>query len=604
MPKVKPFNDFTWWLNANTTNAVGDKDLIKALNVFYNAAWQLQTRRGYRTFWDQIGSSPITSYFFYQRDDNQNRVAICHSGDKLYSYNWTTRSAISGAWNLMEYETLPWMTSKRVRRDFVVYKNIAYMCDWVNQYCSFDWVTFNKIGTGTTYSPATVNTTTDEISYGSHWLVVNDEVYFTTTGTIPAWITANQIYYVSSVPTSWTFTISTSPNWSKVDITSSGSGTLSYTKLTEPRPRYLTINAWVCWSAWEDKNPISVYYSAPLTWLGDLTNINTNVAIIWPSEDGVINWLNEYNQGTIITKSARVYYASLASWSFVSNAIDSQTWGYSDRAINTVWNSLVYFNERGIDSLAKRAWVDGAWALESQALSTKIRDLINTIKPKSYNSSAWQYIKEVNNYHFVFDSNQDDIPDTMVVYSSLTGGRTQYTFPEIYDFWNYIDTDWNRQYLFASANGGQMYEYEYGFDDNWIAIPVDIQTKKFDFWDPSQVKSFHFVDVVWRKQEWWEIDLSVYVDDETVWEWIVSDLQIDTSGVSQAIWCSPLWTDILGGEWNDLNLYPFTVRIPFFTRWQHISLRIQAEGVQMIFEKMRVWLDAETIETINFNNIL
>jgi len=49
----------------------------------------------------------------------------------------------------------------------------------------------------------------------------------------------------------------------------------------------------------------------------------------------------------------------------------------------------------------------------------------------------------------------------MVVYSSLTGGRTQYTFPEIYDFGNYIDTDGNRQYLFASANGGQMYEYEY-----------------------------------------------------------------------------------------------------------------------------------------------
>jgi hypothetical protein len=41
----------------------------------------------------------------------------------------------------------------------------------------------------------------------------------------------------------------------------------------------------------------------------------------------------------------------------------------------------------------------------------------------------------------MFDSNQDDIPDTMVVYSSLTGGRTQYTFPEIYDFGNYIDTD-------------------------------------------------------------------------------------------------------------------------------------------------------------------
>ena len=87
-------------------------------------------------------------------------------------------------------------------------------------------------------------------------------------------------------------------------------------------------------------------------------------------------------------KTNRVYYASRASGSFVSNSVDSQTGGYADRAINTVSNSLVYFNERGIDSLAKRAGVDGAGALESQPLSAKIRDLINQLKPKNYNSSA------------------------------------------------------------------------------------------------------------------------------------------------------------------------------------------------------------------------
>lgn len=604
MPKVKPFNDFTWWLNANTTNAVGDKDLIIAKNVFYNAAGQLQTRRGYRTFWNQIGSKPITSYYFYQRDDNQNRVAICHSWDKLYSYNWSTRSAISWAWNLMEFETLPWKTSNRVRWDFVVYKNIVYMCDWVNQYCSFDWTIFSKIGTWAAASSVTVNTTTDELSYVSHWLAVNDEIYFSSTGTIPWWIIAYQIYYIASVPTPGTFTISNSPNWTKLDITSAGTGTLSYTRITEPRPRYLTINSLVCRSAWEDKNPLTLYYSNPTTWLADLTNINTNVYIVWTGEDGIINGINEYNQWTIVAKNGKVYYASLASWSPVVNAIDSQTWWYSDRAINTVWNSLVYFNERWIDSLAKRAWVDWAWALESQSLSAKIRDLINLIKPSNYNSSVWQYIKEANNYHFMFDSNQDDIPDTMVVYSSLTGWWTQYTFPEIYDFGVYLDTNGNRQYLFASANWGQMYQYEYWFDDNWIPIPVEIQTKKFDFGDISQVKSFHFVDVVWWKQEWWEISLSVVVDEEIVWEWIVTDEQIDTNGISQGIWVSPVGTWLLWGEWSELDLYPFTVRIPFFERWHTISLKIVANWVQMIFEKMRVWLDSETIETINFNSIL
>jgi hypothetical protein len=64
-------------LNANTTNVVGEKDLVIAKNVFYNAAGQLQTRRGYRTFGSQIGSSPITSYFSYKRDDTGQQVAVC-----------------------------------------------------------------------------------------------------------------------------------------------------------------------------------------------------------------------------------------------------------------------------------------------------------------------------------------------------------------------------------------------------------------------------------------------------------------------------------------------------------------------------------------------
>lgn len=602
MPKIKPFVDFTWWLNANTTNAVGDKDLIIAKNVFYNAAWQLQTRRWYRKFWNQIGSSPITSFFSFRNTSTGKQVAVCASGTQLYSFDWTTWNSI--ATELQEYETLPWLSWQRTRRDFVVYKNILYMCDWVNLYCSYDWTTFSQIWAWTWMWPVTVDYTTDTFTHAWHWLVVWDEVYFTSPWAMPWWMNLKQVYYIHSVPTSATFKISTSPTWDILDLTSNWYWTVVFYKITEPRVRYLNINAGVCRSAWDDKNPFTLYYSNPLSGLGDLTNINTNAENIGNSEEWIINWLNEYNQGTLIMKNNRVYYASRASGSFVSNSIDSQTWGYADRAINTVSNSLVYFNERGIDSLAKRAWVDGAWALESQPLSSKIRDLINTLKPKNYNSSAWQYIKEVNNYHFVFDSNQDDIPDTMVVYSALTWWRTQYTFPNIYDFWQYIDSNNNIQYLFASASGGQMYEYEYWFDDDWSPIEVDLQTKKYDFGDPAQFKTFRFVDVIGRKQEGGEINLTVYVDDETQGEWTVTDSHIDISG--GWLWISALWTETLWGEGSDLFLYPFTVRIPLSTyaRGSNISLRIQASWVQLIFEKMRVGVDAEVIDVFNYNNIL
>lgn len=601
MPKIKHFNEFTGWLNANTTNVVGEKDLVIAKNVFYNAAGQLQTRRGYRTFGSQIGSSPITSYFSYKRDDTGQQVAVCTAWSSMYALTSWTRNAIAN--DLIEFETMPWRTTQRTRWDFVVYKNTLYMCDGVNPYCSYDWTTFTRIGVGSSIV-VTADNTTDTFTKVAHWLAVNDEVYFTSTLTVPTGITTSQVYYIQAVPTADTFKVSTTPSGTVLDFTTNWTGIVYYNKLSEPRIRYLMINQWVCRSAWEDKNPMSLYYSDPLTWLSNLTNINTNVAVIGSADDGIINWLSDYAQWAVAFKSGKIYYASIATGSFVSEAIDSQTGGYSDRAIAQVKNSLMYYNERWLDDLAKRVWVNGAGAIESQSLSSKVRDLLNTIKPISYNSSAGQYIREVNNYHFAFDSNQDDIPDTMVVYSSLTGGRSQYTFPDLYDTGWYIDSEGNRQYLFTSADGWQVFEYEYWFDDNGTPIEVEIQTKNFDFGDQAQVKTFSFVDVVWRKQEGDDINLSVIVDKETVGEWIVTDRNINLEWWAVGVGIRPVGIDPVWWIGGTTFLYPFTVRIPFYSRGSTVALNIQAEWVQLIFDRMRVWVDAETIDVFTYNNIL
>lgn len=596
MGKIKVYNNFTWGLNSNTTDAVWDKDLVIAENVFYNPAWQLQTRRGYTTFWNQIGSNPITSYFFFQRDDDQTKVALCSSGTNMYRLTSGTWNSIAS--NLIEYETLPWQTTKRTRRDYTVYKNVVYMCDWVNPYCKYWSNVFAQIGVSASVT-ATVDSTTDVFTKAGHNLSVNDEIYFTTSGTMPWWVTAYQVYFVASTPTGNTFTISTTPNWTALDVTSNWTGTLNFFELTEPRTRYITINQWVCRSTGEDKNPISLYYSAALTWLSNLDNINTNVAIIWPSEDWVINWLGEYAQGALVLKSNKVYYTSLATGSFTSYPIDAQAGGYADRAINNVWNSLVYFNERWIDSLVKRTGVDGAGALESQALSTKIRELINSIEANTYNSSCGQYVKESNNYHFMFDSNGDDVPDTMVVYSSLTGGRTTYTFPEIYDFGTYIDDDWNKQYLFASANGGQMYQYDYWFDDNGTAIEATVQTKSYDFWEWM----FEYIDIEGRKQEGENITATILIDNENIGEWLIEDSDLTTSN-SIALWVNPLATvPIWGSGSDDLELFRFKVRIPFMVRWSNIAVKLNSTWVQRILEKVTVNHNQESYDMFAFNSI-
>ena len=128
--------------------------------------------------------------------------------------------------------------------------------------------------------------------------------------------------------------------------------------------------------------------------------------------------------------------------------------------------------------------MSGAGAIESSPLGDAIRALTDQITEFQFNSGAAFYNKSLSNYYFAFDTNNDNIPDTVLVYSTLTSGWSQYTLPNLYDFGFYINSDQERQYLFASAITGQMYEFEYGFDDDGVAIDYELESKRFDFGTP------------------------------------------------------------------------------------------------------------------------
>lgn len=78
----------------------------------------------------------------------------------------------------------------------------------------------------------TVNTSSDVVTSvdGSHNLKNGDLVTFTTTGTLPTGITDFTSYYIVQ-RTGSTFKISLTDGGSAVDITSTGSGTLYYSKI-------------------------------------------------------------------------------------------------------------------------------------------------------------------------------------------------------------------------------------------------------------------------------------------------------------------------------------------------------------------------------------
>jgi hypothetical protein len=597
--KIKPYNDFTWWLNLNQSSNIKDNQFVVAKNMFYNNSQQIQSRRWYRKFGNNVWSAPITSYFFFQRDDTLESIAIMFSGGVMYKYDesWNTWTSIK-TW-LFEFETLPWETNKRTRWDFAVYKNVIYMCDGVNTYASFDWTTYTSIGVWSAITGTTGDNTTDTFTKSTHWLVDWDEVYLSL-WTLPTWITSWQVYYVIG-STANTFKISTSKNWSAVNFTTNWSWFSVY-KLSQPRCRYISYLFNAIFGAWSDGAPSTLYHTEwqPLDW----NNISYTEVVIWWDEIWRINWISEHWQLVTVFKDQKIY--TYLPWQEV-NPIDSQTWWYSDRTIHSIGNTLAYFNERWIDALQNRSWVWWVSAIESKPLSDNVRSLIELIKADNYRSCVSWYIKETNNYYFSFDTNGDDIPDTTLVYNSLVWAWTEYIYPEIYDYGWYIDSDWDRQYIITSWSWWQCFEYEYWYDDVGTKIETELQTKPRDNDDPAQVKEYSFVDVTGRKEDteeplnidiivWWEVIRSVTVDSSNL-NTSEQSIRISTTPISIA----PVWW------WDDINdnkiLYKYSVKIPLYSRWIDMSVRLSASWVQWILEKIRVWYDNSTIELFNYNNI-
>jgi hypothetical protein len=265
----------------------------------------------------------------------------------------------------------------------------------------------------------------------------------------------------------------------------------------------------------------------------------------------------------------------------------------------------VYFNERGIDSLTKRSGVWWVNWLESDSLSENVRSLLEDIKEIQYNWSTWWYIKTINNFYYTFDTNNDNVPDTTLVYNSSVWSRTQYTLPNLYDYGQYLNEDWTVQHLFSSALWWQMYQFEYGFDDDWQDIEVDVQTKDFDFEDPVQLKIFDMIDITWYKQEWWSIDVSVIIDDESSSMGMVTDSNISVEAPVWILWVDPIGQDSIWWWSTDgLQLYPFTVKMKMYNRWSKVAVRLQSSWVQRILEKMRIGVNGEVVEIFSYDNII
>lgn len=511
---IKTFNKFVWWLDLTQSNEIGDNSFTIAKNVYYNNAKQIETRRGFVTFAPAV-VGVITSTFFYQRDDTLATMLLVVAWTKMHKYDESTDTRTEIKTWLTEYE--PLYPTIRTRWDFCVYKNIVYMCNWVDSYASYDWTTYTE--------------------YGS-----------------------------------------------------------------QPKVRYIQyiqdrILAW-----WDDTNPSTLYYTNAAPTNGN--TINWNVVIIWWDEAGRINAITEFGRVLLVGKTHKIYTVDVSSQSSI--AIDTQSWMQADRCIANVNNDLLYFNERWIDALRTKQY---DWSLETKPLSEKVRTYIEDMNPITYSNSVGYYIRNINNYYFSFNTATWDIPNTHLIYNTTLNARTEYDYPGIYDYTDYINENNETFRLFAS--GSQLYRMEAWFTDNTTPITAELQTKKFDFGDPAQLKTYSFVDLVGRKQVWVPILVKVIVDDQIVAQSEITDSNLNLSSTpvyiipelsEETISNKMIWWWIGGIE--PTALYPYTVKLPMFSRGYTIQVQIKSSGVQRQFEKLRIDVDGEPKEMFYFNDII
>lgn len=507
-------NLFDGGLNTWSSTTIKDNQFSKLINFYYNNEKQPETRRWYKLFANSL-PKPITSYFFYQNDGTLTKTAVCHAGDTFYELDNSTQTWVSKKTGLTEFETNTAKTAWRTKWDYAVYKNVIYMCDWINYYASWN-------------------------------------------------------------------------------------GTLYQEYTSQPKIRYISYLQDILYWAWDDTNPISLYYTSALP--TDWTTINANVLVVWWDENWQINGISELQSNILAFKNNNIYAVNVASQN--ATPIDSQAGWYSDRTISRVGDSLVYFTDRWIDTLKARSWVTGSWALSSLPISNDVKELLDNIKEFNYNAQVAFYGKKNNNYYFSYDTNGDNIPDKTLVYSSLTKWWSEYVFPSIYDYWIYITQDQEEKYLFASGNS--LYEFESWLNDNWIDIEYELQTKSYDFNTPWLYKTYDYVDITWLKNKGSQITIKVIVDWEIVSWWVITDNNITINSVMKSLGTSSIGVSPLTGweDSTDIDMYQYSVRVPLYASGNDIAINMSSTGWVWNLQKARISVEQEPIEVFNYNNIL
>lgn len=385
-------------------------------------------------------------------------------------------------------------------------------------------------------------------------------------------------------------------------------GVVMANQAAEPKYRYFRVNTGVIVAAGVDDAPFDVYYTDPNP--ANINTLSTNQEQVGNEFDGRINAIYNLGKFLLVGKSEKIYYVVPDSSGVTVEAIDPDNGMFSDRVTQNVGNAILYQTKNGIDNLKQKGAATGAAAIEGEAYSANLQNLISKITANQWNANCGHTIEELNNMYFTFDTGDDNIPETTLVYSSLIGKSwSQYTYPAAYQYGVYIDDNNAYNHLLCSANAGIIYKIETGFDDNGVPIDYEFKTKRWDFDRPSAWKDWHAIDLYGLKNEGSEFTIEILVSGDVVYSAVIDDTYLDLTSVASTIASDPIADEAIGGGGltdDDIDLYRYRIRLggSLFAGGNDMQIRGYTSDTPTVFtfDRAQITYEDNTIDVFSFSN--
>lgn len=343
----------------------------------------------------------------------------------------------------------------------------------------------------------------------------------------------------------------------------------------QPKCRYFLVHEDTIYSTGADATPLALFYTAASP--ANAQTINTNDVAVGNEEDGRTNGLFPLVGAVMIGKTEKKYYFDAVSGTCLP--LDDQNGFFSQRASKNVGNGVLYQTKNGIDNLQQKTYATGSAAVVSEPYSADLQEMTSQITANQLNANCGQYVKELNNYYFSFDTLDDNVPDTTLVYSSLVGKAwSEYTYPAAYCYGVFIDSNNAYNYLLCSAVAGIIYKIETGFDDDGVPIEYSFSSKAYNLKSPYNWKDYEYITISGLKNEGPEFEFDVVVDGNVVYTATLNDSFLTSSTAVATIGSDPIGSVAIGGGGeasSGIEVFPYLIRLgaEIFASGQTVQIR-------------------------------